>query len=81
MLEDINAAPNGSAFLLQACAHNPTGVDPTHEQWKEISNLVKSKSHVVIFDNAYQGFASGNPEADAYSVSSRDIGYIYIYCC
>ena len=30
--EDIEAAPDGSAFLLHACAHNPTGVDPTDAQ-------------------------------------------------
>ncbi|KAJ9504960.1 hypothetical protein QJQ45_006388 [Haematococcus lacustris] len=29
MMEDIQAAPSGSVFLLHACAHNPTGVDPT----------------------------------------------------
>ena len=33
-LEDIDAAPAGSVFLLHACAHNPTGVDPTPEQWR-----------------------------------------------
>ena len=27
--QDINAAPKGSIFLLHACAHNPTGVDPS----------------------------------------------------
>lgn len=34
-------APNGSFFLLHACAHNPTGVDPTEEQWREISHQFK----------------------------------------
>lgn len=34
-------APSGSFFLLHACAHNPTGVDPTEEQWKEISYQFK----------------------------------------
>lgn len=34
-------APNGSFFLLHACAHNPTGVDPTEEQWREISYQFK----------------------------------------
>ena len=41
MLDDIKAAPEKSIVLLHACAHNPTGVDPTQEQWKEISNVVK----------------------------------------
>lgn len=31
--------------MLHACAHNPTGVDPRPEQWKEISELVKVNMH------------------------------------
>ena len=34
MLQDLRAAPLGSIVLLHACAHNPTGVDPSLEQWK-----------------------------------------------
>ena len=33
-MNDLEAAPSGSIFLLHACAHNPTGVDPTPEQWR-----------------------------------------------
>ncbi|KYR01536.1 aspartate aminotransferase [Tieghemostelium lacteum] len=65
MYNDINAAPNGSIILLHACAHNPTGVDPSIAQWKKISQLCKDKQHFVLFDFAYQGFASGSPEKDA----------------
>jgi aspartate aminotransferase len=54
-------------ILLHACAHNPTGVDPTHDQWKEISNLFKEKKHFPFFDMAYQGFASGNIDYDAFA--------------
>jgi aspartate/tyrosine/aromatic aminotransferase len=39
MIDDMKNAPDGSAFLLHACAHNPTGVDPTVEQWKEVSKV------------------------------------------
>ncbi|CAN1123289.1 Aspartate aminotransferase, mitochondrial [Linum perenne] len=68
MMDDIKNAPNGSFFLLHACAHNPTGVDPTEEQWREISHLIKEKGHFPFFDMAYQGFASGDPERDAKSI-------------
>ena len=37
-------------FLLHACAQNPTGIDPTQEQWKELSDLFKSKKHLPLFD-------------------------------
>ena len=68
MIADIKAAPKGSVFLLHACAHNPTGVDPTMEQWKEIESAVKSGGHVAFFDMAYQGFASGDIDKDAFAV-------------
>jgi aspartate aminotransferase, mitochondrial len=54
MCGDLQAAPEGSTFLLHACAHNPTGVDPTPDQWGELSEVIKAKGHVVFFDNAYQ---------------------------
>jgi len=38
---------------MHVCAHNPTGVDPTHEQWNNILDIVKSKNHFVAFDSAY----------------------------
>ncbi|KAK8135087.1 glutamate oxaloacetate transaminase 2 [Apiospora sp. TS-2023a] len=68
MVADIKAAPKGSIFLFHACAHNPTGVDPTAEQWKEISSVVKSSGHYAFFDMAYQGFASGDTNKDAFAV-------------
>ena len=64
----MKAAPEKSIVLLHACAHNPTGVDPTPEQWKEISDIVKEKQLFPFFDMAYQGFASGNTDKDAFAV-------------
>jgi aspartate aminotransferase len=46
--------PNGSVVLLHACAHNPTGVDLTEDQWKEVSALFKKKQHLAFIDMAYQ---------------------------
>jgi aspartate aminotransferase, mitochondrial len=66
MIDDIqNNIPNGSCILLHACAHNPTGMDPTLEQWKQISELCTQKQLLPFFDCAYQGFASGSAEQDA----------------
>lgn len=64
----IESAPEGSIILLHACAHNPTGVDPTMDQWKEIAAIMRSKKHFPFFDCAYQGFASGNLARDAGAV-------------
>ncbi|KAI6136682.1 pyridoxal phosphate-dependent transferase [Pisolithus sp. B1] len=68
MKEDIKNAPEGAIVLLHACAHNPTGVDPTQQQWKELSDLVAEKKLFPFFDMAYQGFASGSTTRDAFAV-------------
>lgn len=65
MIHDIQSATNGSIILLHACAHNPTGCDPTSEQWETIYDTILKKQHIAFFDSAYQGFASGDAEADA----------------
>ncbi|EOO03762.1 putative aspartate aminotransferase protein [Phaeoacremonium minimum UCRPA7] len=65
MKKAINDAPERSVILLHACAHNPTGVDPTFEQWKEIAAVMRAKKHFPFFDCAYQGFASGDLDRDA----------------
>lgn len=54
-------------MLLHACAHNPTGVDPTEAQWAEISDILKEKELFPFFDMAYQGFASGSTTKDAFA--------------
>ncbi|KAL9425864.1 hypothetical protein AB3S75_032768 [Citrus x aurantiifolia] len=68
LMDDIKNAPDGSFFLLHPSAHNPTGVDPTEEQWREISYQFKVKGHFPFFDMAYQGFASGDLDKDAQAI-------------
>ena len=60
--------PSGSAVLLHACAHNPTGVDPSVEQWGRLAQLFVRRRILVLFDSAYQGYASGDLDADAVAV-------------
>ncbi|KAF7284028.1 glutamate oxaloacetate transaminase 1 [Rhynchophorus ferrugineus] len=67
-LEDLNNAPEGAVIILHACAHNPTGCDPTQEQWKQIASVIKDKKLFPFFDSAYQGFASGDLDKDAWAV-------------
>lgn len=41
MMEDLRGAPPNSVVIFHACAHNPTGCDPTKEQWKALEALVR----------------------------------------
>lgn len=53
MIADLKAAAPGSTILLHTCAHNPTGVDPTLDQWKQIAAVVKERALYPFFDTAY----------------------------
>jgi aspartate/tyrosine/aromatic aminotransferase len=64
MLADLRAATPGSIVLLHTCAHNPTGVDPTMDQWKQIAKVVRENQLYPFFDTAYQGFVTGNLDKD-----------------
>ncbi|XP_050315960.1 aspartate aminotransferase, mitochondrial-like [Anthonomus grandis grandis] len=68
MSENLCCIPDESIVVFHAVAHNPTGVDPTPEQWKTFSQICMQKKHFPFFDIAYQGFASGDPERDAKAV-------------
>ncbi|KAM6498160.1 aspartate aminotransferase [Amanita muscaria] len=65
---DLLAAPENAIVFLHACAHNPTGIDPTPEQWAVISDIIKERKLFPFFDMAYQGFASGSTVKDAFAV-------------
>lgn len=67
MLADLKAASDGATVVLHSCAHNPTGVDPTAEQWQTIADVCKAKNFTCVFDAAYIGFASGSVDTDCQS--------------
>jgi aromatic-amino-acid transaminase len=67
MCSALSAAPAGTIVALHACCHNPTGVDLSIEQWREVARICKAQGHVPMLDIAYQGFAEG-VDADAAAV-------------
>jgi aromatic-amino-acid transaminase len=62
MLADLQTAAEGDIVLLHGCCHNPTGIDPTAEEWEVLAKLVAEKKLLPLFDFAYQGFAKGVEE-------------------
>jgi aromatic-amino-acid transaminase len=62
MVADLNNAAAGDVVLLHGCCHNPTGIDPTAEEWETLAKLCAEKGLLPLFDFAYQGFASGVEE-------------------
>lgn len=59
MRTSLDALPEQTIVVLHACCHNPTGMDPTPEQWQQIAQLIKERNLVPFLDIAYQGFGDG----------------------
>ncbi|KAH8408061.1 hypothetical protein KR222_008431, partial [Zaprionus bogoriensis] len=68
ILSTLCNAVEGSVVLFHCSAHNPTGMDPTKKEWRQLSALLKTNKLFPFFDSAYQGFASGDPDRDAWPV-------------
>nr|WP_321238035.1 amino acid aminotransferase [uncultured Tolumonas sp.] len=62
MLESLSAAVEGDVVLLHGCCHNPTGVDPSLEQWEVLAKFCAERKLLPFFDFAYQGFGRGVEE-------------------
>ena len=63
MIDDLTGkASPGDVVLLHACCHNPTGVDPTPDQWEQVGNILAEKRLLPLVDFAYQGFGQGIQE-------------------
>ena len=67
MVSTLRAAPKGDVVLLHACCHNPSGLDPSQDQWREIADVVIERELLPFIDMAYQGFAK-DLDADAFAV-------------
>src|SRR5215475_12610295 len=67
MLTALNGYAAGTVVVLHACCHNPTGVDLTADQWRQIVEVVKARQLVPFLDIAYQGFGD-SIESDAAAV-------------
>ncbi len=62
MLDALDKLSPGEVVLLHGCCHNPTGVDPTPEEWHRIANLVQDRGLIPLVDFAYQGLGDGIEE-------------------
>lgn len=55
LINSLNEAQAGDVVLFHGCCHNPTGIDPTLEQWQTLAQLSVEKGWLPLFDFAYQG--------------------------
>ena len=67
LIKSLDQASPNQAVLLHTVCHNPTGVDPTTAQWRELAALIRERQLIPIFDFAYQGFGE-NIDSDAFPI-------------
>jgi len=67
MLDALRAIPQGETVLFHACCHNPSGLDPSEDEWRAITDVVVERELLPFIDMAYQGFSRGLDE-DAFAV-------------
>ncbi len=62
MLQALKQVPEGDVVVFHACCHNPTGMDPSPEQWQQLAQVAQQQKFLPLFDFAYQGFGDGLDE-------------------
>ncbi|XP_049860792.1 aspartate aminotransferase, cytoplasmic-like [Schistocerca gregaria] len=80
LINDLSTAPENSVIILHMCAHNPTGCDPTKEQWTRIADVMQERKLFPYFDAAYLGFASGDLDEDAWPVRHFEERGFELFC-
>ncbi len=67
MLDALRSIPKGETVLFHACCHNPSGLDPSVEHWRAITDIIVERELLPFIDMAYQGFSRGLDE-DAFAI-------------
>ena len=62
LMNDLLKVPAGDVVVLHACCHNPSGVDLTNGQWRQVAELAARTGWIPFLDFAYQGFGEGVDE-------------------
>jgi len=62
MIADLQTAQKGDTILLQGPCHNPTGIDISIRQWKQLAELIKANGLIPFIDIAYHGFGTSLEE-------------------
>jgi aspartate aminotransferase len=80
VLSAVSQAPEGSIFVLQGCCHNPSGLDLSQSQWRDLGKAMKHRKHFPFFDIAYQGIGA-SLEEDAFALRHFEaLGFELLVC-
>lgn len=82
VMNALSQALPRSVFVFHASAHNPSGCDPSREEWRQIANVVKERQILPLFDSAYLGITSGSYSHDAFAIRyfAGELGLETVVC-
>jgi len=79
MIASMQKMAAGDIIILHACCHNPSGIDPTIEQWKQIAKTINEKKLLPLVDFAYQGLGRGlNEDAEGVRILAEAVDEMVI---
>ncbi len=58
----LETVPAGDIVVLHLGCHNPSGADPTLDQWKIVADIAARRGWLPVFDAAYIGFGDSVEE-------------------
>ncbi|MBI4226626.1 aminotransferase class I/II-fold pyridoxal phosphate-dependent enzyme [Candidatus Roizmanbacteria bacterium] len=59
--------PESEVLFQAGSTHNPTGINPSKDQWDQIANLIQENKNKVLFDFAYMGLGN-NIDQDSFAI-------------
>lgn len=83
MQRALKKAPEKAVIVLQPCGHNPSGMNLSASQWKEVAGIMKERRLIPFFDLAYQGFAQGIEKDTQALLAFMEMGleFLLAYSC
>ncbi|MEN9653935.1 MAG: Aspartate aminotransferase [Chlamydiota bacterium] len=67
VIEALRNVPETSTIVFHSHCHNPTGADPSIDEWHQLEDVCHKRRLFPMFDCAYQGFGD-DLESDAYAI-------------
>lgn len=78
-LSDLEHVSRNDAIIIQGCCHNPTGIDFSLEQLRQLSELANRKKATIIVDFAYFGLLGGvDKDRDIIDILSTNLSSYYV---
>lgn len=79
-LDALDRARSGDVLLVHGCCHNPTGADPSPEQWSMLARAARERLVLPVIDLAYLGFGGTFDEDRAAVRAFREAGAPFAVC-